>query len=255
MNQKKKQYTHGVLTICHPISTQGSQETEEKWRRTETESQLVIKHPPAKLCAHCRHSNFANSSPRSKRSGTSMMSSWSPCSWLEASIVPMQINPFPMEKFTSQSACSYYCPPWSPHPQLIAFQLLPHSTITSFLWDSLSQISHMLPGLSHCIPFHPSPLLSVSKFCLPALLLGHILVKSSLLSGLKNPIWSSLCHPNPLPMDHSFLSHAVLLTVPWSTHKEHMPCPNNPRDCIRKLGRCWHDQIDLINKCQHAING
>ena len=24
---------------------------------------------------------------------------------------------------------------------------------------------------------------------------------------------------------------------------------------IRKLGRCWHDQIDLTNKCQHAIKG
>ena len=124
----------------------------------------------------------------------------------------------------------------------------------------------MLPGLSHCILFHPSPLFSVSEFCLPALLLGHISVKSSLSSGLKNPIWSSLCHPNPLPMAHSFLSHAtsisphhslffprcvvcsiqcshhiflmpfwndtVLLTLPWSTHKEHMTRPNSPRD--------WH---------------
>ena len=126
----------------------------------------------------------------------------------------------------------------------------------SCLWDSLSQISRMLPGLFHCILFHPSLLFLVSEFCLPVLPLGHMLVKSSLLSGLKNPIWSSLCRLNPLPMDHSFLSHAkstsphhssffphcvvcstrclhhislmpfwndtVLLTLPWSTHKEHM---------------------------------
>ena len=95
----------------------------------ETESQLAIKRPPAKLGAHCRHSDFANSSPGSKRSGTSMMSSWSPCSWLEASIVPTQIDPFPTEIFPLQSAHSWYCPPWSPHPQLITFQLLPCSTI------------------------------------------------------------------------------------------------------------------------------
>ena len=162
---------------------------------------------------------------------------------------------------TSQSARSYYCPPWSLHPQLITFQLLPCSTIMFSLWDSLSQISCMLPDLSHCILFHPSPLFSVSEFCLPVLPLGHILVKSSLLSGLKNPIWSSLCHLNPLPMDHSFLSHAksisphhssffphcvicstqylhhislmpfwndtVLLTLPWSTNKEYSQLPPN----------------------------
>ena len=155
--------------VYSPFATQeappGSQRTEEKRRRTETESQLAIKRPLAKLGAHCQHSDFANSLPRSKRSRMSMTSSWSPCSWLEASIVLTQIDPFPVEVFTSQSACSYYCPPWSLHPQLIAFQLLPCSTIMSSLWDSLSQISHMLPGSFHCIPFHPSPsfLISVLK--------------------------------------------------------------------------------------------
>ena len=92
------------------------------------------------------------------------------------------------------------------------------------------------------------------------------MVKSSLSSGLKHPIWSSLCCLNPLPMAHSFLSHAksisphhssffphcivcsiqylhhiflmpfwndtVLSTLPQSTHKEHMPRFNTPRD--------WH---------------
>ena len=180
-----------------------------------------------------------------------------------------------MEIFISQYACSYYCPPWSLHPQLIAFQLLPRSIIMSSSWDSLSQISHMLPGLFHCILFHPSPSFSVSKFCLPVLPLGHILVKSSLLSGLKNPIWSSLCHSNPLPMVHSLLSHAkspsphhssffphcivcsiqclhhiflmpfwndtMLLTLPQSTHKEDMPRPNTPRD--------WHFKGNPSSPC------
>ena len=174
----------------------------------ETESQLVIKHPLVKSSTHCWHSNFANSSPGSKWSGTSMMSSWSPCSWLDASIVLTQIDPFPVEIFTSQSACSYYCLPWSPHPQLITFQLLPCSTIMSSLWDSLSQISCMLPGLFHCILFHPSPLFSVSKFCLPVLPLGHILVNQvyhqawKILSGHLCVAWI-LClwtiHSSPMP--------------------------------------------------------
>ena len=69
-----------------------------------------------------------------------------------------------MEIFTSQSARSYYCSPWSPHSRLIAFQLLPCSTIMSSLWDSLSWISCMLPGLSHCIPFHPSLSFSVRTY-------------------------------------------------------------------------------------------
>ena len=163
----------GVLTICHPRSTPGSQRTEEKQRRTETESQLAIKCPSVKLDTQCWHSNFANSLPRSEWSGMSMTSSWSPCPWLKASIVLMQIDPFPMEIFTSQSTHSYYCPLWSPHPQLITFQLLPHSTIMFSLWNSLSQISHMLPGLFHCILFHPSPSFLVSKFCLPVPPLGH----------------------------------------------------------------------------------
>ena len=132
----------------------------------ETESQLAIKCPPAKIGAHCWHSDFANSSPGSEWSGMSMTSSWSPHSWLEDSIVPTQIDPFPKEIFTSQSAHSYYCPPWSLHLQLITFQLLPRSTIMSSLWDSLSQIFHMLPGLFHCIPLHPSPSFLVSEFCL-----------------------------------------------------------------------------------------
>ena len=25
--------------------------------------------------------------------------------------------------------------------------------------------------------------------------------------------------------------------------------------CIRKLGRCWHDQIYIINRCQDTIDG
>ena len=218
-----------------------------------------------------------------------MTSSWSPWPWLEASIVPTQINPFPMEIFTSQSAHSYYCPPWSPHPQLIAFQWLPCSTIMFSLWDSLSQISHMLPGLSHCILFHPSLSLSVSEFCLPAPLLGCILVKSSLSSGLKNPIWSSLCHLNPLPMAHPFLSHAkfisphhssffphcvvcsiqsclhhiflmpfwndnVLLTLPWSTHKEHMPRPNTPRDWHFKGNPQWEVDIPWCDAKGCVVN-
>ena len=136
--------------VYSPFATQeapqGSQRTEEKWRRTETESQLAIKRPPAKLGAHCRHSNFANSSPGSKRSGTSMTSSWSPCSWLEASIVPTQIDPFPTEIFTLQSARSCYCPPWSPHPQLIAFQLLPCSTIMSASCLVYPTASHSIPA-------------------------------------------------------------------------------------------------------------
>ena len=152
--------THHLPPIKHPRKSKNR-------RKMETESQLVIKCPPAKLGAHCQHSDLANSSPGSKQSGTSITPSWSPHSWLEASIVPTQIDPFPMEIFTSQSTCSYYCPPWSPHPQLIVFQLLPCSTIMSSLWDSLSQISHMLPGLSHCIPFHPSLSFLVSKICLP----------------------------------------------------------------------------------------
>ena len=191
----------------------------------------------------------------------------------------MQIDPFSTEIFTSQSACSYYCPSWSPHPQLITFQLLSCSTIMFSLWDSLSQTSHMLPGLFYCIPFHPSPLFSVSEFCLPVPPLGHILVKSSLSSDLKNPIWSSLCCLNPLPMAHSFLSHAkfisphhslffphcvicsiqylhhiflmpfwfdtVLLTLPWSTYKEHMPRPNSPRD--------WHFKGNPSSPCLWPI--
>ena len=28
-----------------------------------------------------------------------------------------------------------------------------------------------------------------------------------------------------------------------------------PLTVIRKLGRCWHDQINLINRCQDAIDG
>ena len=137
----------------------------------------------------------------------------------------------------------------------------------------------MLPGLSHCIPFHPSPLFSVSEFCLPVPPLRHISVKSSLSSHLKNHIWSSLCHLNPLPMDHSFLFHAkstsphhslcfphciicstqclhyislmpfwndtVLLTLPWSTHKEHIPCPNTPRD--------WHFKGNPSSPCLWPI--
>ena len=120
--------------VYSPFATQEAPKEVKKQKRNEEErrqkSQLAIKRPPAKLGAHCRHSDFANSSPRSKRSGMSMTSSWSPCSWLEASIVPMQINPFPVDIFTLQSARSYYCPPWSVHPKLIAFQLLPCSTIT-----------------------------------------------------------------------------------------------------------------------------
>ena len=174
-------------------------------------------------------------------------------------IVPIQSATFPMEIFTLQSACSYYCPPWSPHPPVDCFSaialqrnyvLLVGQPLTDFLC------------LSHCIPFHPSSWFSASKFCLLALLpLGCILVKSShdISSGSKNHIWSSLCHLDSLPMVHSFLSHAkssspnhslffphcivcntqhyhiplmsfwndtMLLILPWSTQKEHMPCPN-----------------------------
>ena len=60
-----------------------------------------------------------------------------------------------MEIFTLHSTRSYYCPPWSPHPQLITFQLLPRSTITSSLWDSLSQIS--CNDAAWFIPLHPIP--------------------------------------------------------------------------------------------------
>ena len=127
--------------------------------------------------------------------------------------------------------------------------------------------------------FHPSPLFLVSKFCLPAPPLGHIPVKSSLLSGLKNLIWSSLCHLNPHPMIHSFLSHAkstsshhssffpcciicstqclhhiflmpfwnntMHLTLPWNTHREHMPHPNIHRD--------WHFKGNPSSPCLWPI--
>ena len=141
--------------VYSPFATQeappGSQRTEEKWRRTETESQLAIKCPPVKIGAQCQHSNFANSSPGSEWPGTSMMSSWSPHSWLEASIVPMQINPFPTEIFTSQSACSYCCPPWSPHPQLITFQLHQPlikliNIVFTHIFLKLGQVHHLDSG-------------------------------------------------------------------------------------------------------------
>ena len=138
------------------------------------------------------------------------------------------------------------------------------------------------PHAAWFIPLHPipsQPLILGQRIYLPASLLGHILVKSSLSSGLKNPIWSSLCHLNPLPMAHSLLSHVkstsshhssffphciicstqclhlislmpfwnntMLLTLPWSTHKEHMPCPNSPRD--------WHFKGNPSSPCLWPI--
>jgi hypothetical protein len=74
-NQMKKHHIHGVVTIPHPRSISESRRTEEKRRRTETESPFAIKHPPAKLGAQCRHSDFANNSPGSERSEASMTSS------------------------------------------------------------------------------------------------------------------------------------------------------------------------------------
>ena len=120
------------------------------------------------------------------------------------------------------------------------------------MWDSLSQISHMLPGLSHCIPFHPSPSFSVSKFCLPVPPLGHILVKSSLSSGLKNPIWSSLCRLNPLPMAHSFLSHAKS-TSPH--HSSFFPrCVVCSTQCLHHifLMPFWNDTVPLAGRSRIA---
>jgi len=32
-------------------------------------------------------------------------------------------------------------------------------------------------------------------------------------------------------------------------------CEACPCAIIRKMGRCWHDQLNLTNKCQHAIDG
>ena len=61
--------------VYSPFVTQEASQKIKEQKRTETESQLVIKHPPVKIGAQCQHSDFADSSPRSKWSGTSMMPS------------------------------------------------------------------------------------------------------------------------------------------------------------------------------------
>ena len=98
----------------------------------------------------------------------SMMTSWTLLLFLARSqIVPIQSATFPMEIFTLQSACSYYCPPWSPYPHVDCFSAiaLQHNYVL-LVGQPLTDFSR----LSHCIPFRPSSWFSARKFCLLALL-------------------------------------------------------------------------------------
>ena len=100
--------------VYSPFSTQEAPQEVKEQKRNEEEWRQKAN---LRLSAHCRHSDFANSSPGSKVWNTYDII-LKPLFLARASIVLTQIDPFPMKKFTLQSACSYYCPPWSPHPHI-----------------------------------------------------------------------------------------------------------------------------------------
>ena len=71
-DDEKEEMIHTGCT--HHFPTQEAPQDVKEQKRTGTESQFAIKCPPVKIGTQCWHSDFANSSPKSKQSEMSMMS-------------------------------------------------------------------------------------------------------------------------------------------------------------------------------------
>ena len=154
----------------------------------------------SKIDAQCWHSDLLNNSTISGAIEHMTILSWSLEPALPAHLVPTKICSFPMEIFTLQPRHPFCSSLWSPQHFWCITLPSPRTMATLCLRDSLSPSSQALSGTSHPFLLPQFHLSSVSASFSSACHQECSLVVSSLLSGLKGLIWSSMYLLSMLPM-------------------------------------------------------